>query len=264
MSEAAMVFSYSRLTTFEQCARRFRYRYLDGVHEAFSGVEAFMGQRVHETIEWLFNQREAGCKRSDVEAVEFYCSGWDQAIAAAPRPVRVIKDGEAIENYRRRGAQMLSRFHADRFASDTLKTLENEKHFRIKLGGTHWFQGFIDRLACDAEGRLHVIDYKTGRQASPRFTGKDAGQLEAYALAMFAETDAEEIELVLEYLKTGVRLSRRILRSEVEAVDKDLTERIGVAVAATVFPPVTGVLCRWCGYNDLCEAWTGKFGRSAA
>lgn len=259
-----MVFSYSRLTTFEQCARRFRYRYLDGVREAFVGVEAFMGQRVHETIEWLFNEREAGLKRSASEAVAFYCSAWDKALAASPRAVRVIKNGEVIENYRRAGAQMLSRFHADRFVTDTLETIENEKHFRIELGGSHWFQGFIDRLARDADGVLHVIDYKTGRQASPRFTGKDAGQLEAYALAMFAETDAEELELVLDYLKTGVRLNRHVVRAEVAAVETDLVNRIDAAVTATVFPPVTGVLCRWCGYNDLCEAWSGKLGRSAA
>jgi RecB family exonuclease len=55
MAESFPTYSFSRITTFEQCARRFRYRYLDGVKEAFHGVEAFMGQRVHEVIEWLFN-----------------------------------------------------------------------------------------------------------------------------------------------------------------------------------------------------------------
>lgn len=264
MASEEVVYSYSRLTTFEQCARRFRYRYLDRVREAFVGVEAFMGQRVHETIEWLFNQRESGHQHSDSEAVGYYCSAWDQAIAAAPRTVRVIKSGEVIENYRRSGAQMLSRFHADRFVTDTLETIENEKHFRIKLGDSYWFQGFIDRLARDTAGVLHVIDYKTGRQASAKFAGKDGGQLEAYALAMFAQTDAQEIELVLEYLKTGARLTRRVARVDAEAVEKRLTERIDVASSATVFPPVTGVLCSWCGYNDLCEAWSGKVGRSAA
>ena len=47
MEAASQVYSYSRITTFEQCARRFRYRYVDGIKEAFRGVEAFMGQQVH-------------------------------------------------------------------------------------------------------------------------------------------------------------------------------------------------------------------------
>src|SRR5688572_3505192 len=43
MSVEPAAYSFSRITTFEQCARRFRYRYLDKVKEAFDSVEGFMG-----------------------------------------------------------------------------------------------------------------------------------------------------------------------------------------------------------------------------
>ncbi len=54
------VWSYvspSRLGLWLRCPLAFRFRYVDGIKEAFRGVEAFMGQQVHSTIEWLFNER---------------------------------------------------------------------------------------------------------------------------------------------------------------------------------------------------------------
>jgi putative RecB family exonuclease len=261
MSATEPTYSFSRVTTFEQCARRFRYRYLDGVKEAFSGVEAFMGQRVHEVIEWLFNERDAGRSHSAEVAVKRYCDEWDREIVSGSRVVRVIKRGIEMETYRSNGARMLARFHAERFLRDRLVTIENEKHFKIRIGDKFGFQGFIDRLARNEDGLVHIIDYKTGRQPRKSFGGKEADQLSAYALALFLETDEAELELVLEFLRTGDRLHQRVSRDEAAAVEADLVERIAAAEASTVFPPTPGILCDWCGYNDLCDAPAGRRSR---
>lgn len=256
---ATHVYSYSRVTTFEQCARRYRYRYVDGVKEGFRGIEGFMGQQVHAAIEWLHAERAASRQPSAEEAVRRYCDLWDRDRAESKAPVKVIKEGLEAEHYRRMGADLVSDFHRTRFVGDPLKTLAVEKHFTLVLGGQFRFQGFIDRLAQDESGCMHIIDYKTGARTPARFEGKDAEQLEAYAVAMFADTKAgevDEIELVLEYLRSGKRLFRRIHRDEAPALEKRFVARIAVADTATVFPPVPGVLCGWCGFNDLCEAYT--------
>jgi putative RecB family exonuclease len=258
MADTVPTYSFSRITTFEQCARRFRYRYLDGVKEAFHGVEAFMGQRVHEVIEWLFNERDAGRTHGAEEAVRRYCAAWDREVSSASRVVRVIKRGVEMESYRSNGARMLARFHAERYSRDRLVTIENEKHFKVRIGDKFGFQGFIDRLARDRDGLMHVVDYKTGRQSRKTFVGKEADQLRAYALALFLETEESEIELVLEFLRTGDRLRQRITREEAAAIEEELVSRIGAAEASTVFPPTPGILCDWCGYNDLCDASSGR------
>jgi RecB family exonuclease len=252
-------YSFSRVTTFEQCARRFRYRYLDGVKEGFQGVEAFMGQQVHAAVEWLFERRASRALPSADEAVTYYCDHWDQDMTRASGPVRVIKDGIALEFYRRSGAEMLSRFYRERFLADRLQTIENEKHFVVRLGESYDFQGYIDRLATDDSGLVYIIDYKTGSRVPKKFEGKEADQLEAYAMAIFRELECDEIELVLEFLKTGARLSRRVHRAAAEDIERKLLSRISVADSATVFPPTPGVLCDWCGYNDLCESATTRY-----
>ncbi len=247
-------FSFSRMTTFEQCPRRYRYRYLDGVKDAFRSVEAFMGQQAHATIEWLYNERQAGTDRSAEEAVGQYCSVWDAGLSKGGAPVKVIRQGTAMESYRRMGAEMVTDFHRDRFASDDLVTVAMEKHFVVRLDGGTLFQGFIDRLARDDRGLLHIIDYKTGKRVPSRFEGKDADQLEAYGVAVFDEEEGDEIELALEYLRTGRRVDKRLRREQTPAIARRLEARVETAVAATVFPPSPGPLCDWCGYNDVCEA----------
>ncbi len=248
-------FSFSRVTTFEQCPRRYRYRYLDGVREAFQSVEAFMGQQVHATVEWLYNQRMAGHEHAVEAAVGRYCTEFDKAHFASQPVVRVIRDDMAVEHYRRSGAEMLADFHRCRFSADSLETVAMERHFVLDMGSGAPFQGYIDRLARDGAGIFHIIDFKTGARVPARFEGKDADQLDAYALALFTQTDADELVLMLEYLRTATVHTKRIRRSQIEDVRTRLSARIAAARAATAFPPIPGSLCGWCGFNDLCEAY---------
>ena len=255
-------FSFSRVTTFEQCARRYRYRYVDGVREAFQSIEAFMGQQVHSAVEWMFQEKDAGRAPRADDAVRQYSAAFDRAWGEARGGLKVIKRGTAVEDYRRSGAEMLADFHRARFVADRLETVGLERHFVLEIGEGRRFQGFIDRLARDASGIVHIIDYKTGGRPPTRFGGKDGDQLEAYAVAMFAETGADELVLMLEYLRNGSTQTRRILRGEAEETARRLGARIRVAAEANVFPPSPGTLCDWCGFNDLCEAY-GQRSRAA-
>ena len=128
----------------------------------------------------------------------------------------MIKRDTAVEDYRRSGAEMLADFHRTRFVADRMETMGLERHFMLDIDGGRRFQGFIDRLARDAAGVVHIIDYKTGGRPPVRFGGKDGDQLEAYAVAMFAETDADELVLMLEYLRNGSTQTRRIRRAETD------------------------------------------------
>ncbi len=254
----AETFSFSRVTTFEQCPRRYRYRYVDGVREAFQSIEAFMGQQVHAAVEWLFEQKGGGRVPPVAEAVQYYSAGFDRACEQARGSLKVIKQGTRVEDYRRSGAEMLADFHRTRFAHDCLETLGLERHFVLEMEPGRRFQGFIDRLARDGSGTIHIIDYKTGGRPPIRFGGKDGDQLEAYAVAMFAETDADELVLMLEYLRNGSTQIKRVRRGEAVETARRLGARIQMAAEANVFPPSPGTLCDWCGFNDLCEAYTPR------
>ena len=250
----AMTYSFSRVTTFEQCARRFRYHYLDRVHEAFQSVEGFVGRQVHSALEWLFVERMAGREPSSENAVARYCDLWDEGIKEAGSPVKIIRQGRSYEDYRLQGARLGGNFHKNDFSHDRMETVACEHHFLVELAGGHSFQGFIDRLARNGEGRLCVIDYKTSKNRPRRFGGKDADQLRAYAVALFKEfADSEQIDLKLDYLRHGISLGESIDRAAAAAFEESFGRRIETVEASTVFPPTPGRLCDWCGYNDICE-----------
>lgn len=258
MTAATEIFSFSRVTTFEQCARRYRYRYVDGVREGFQSIEAFMGQQVHAAVEWMFQEKSAGRVPRTEDVVRQYTAAFDRGHAEARSALKVIRQGSVVEDYRRSGAEMLADFHRSRFLADQLETVGLERHFVLDVEQGQRFQGFIDRLARDASGTIHIIDYKTSGRPPLRFGGKDGDQLEAYAVAMFAETGGDELVLMLEYLRNGSTQTRRIRRSEAEETSRRLAARIRTATAANVFPPSPGALCDWCGFNDLCEAYGGR------
>ena len=53
-------FSHSGLSSYEKCPAQFRIRYIDRVAKQDEGIEAFMGKRVHEALESLYNKILAG------------------------------------------------------------------------------------------------------------------------------------------------------------------------------------------------------------
>jgi putative RecB family exonuclease len=257
-------FSFSRVTSFEQCPRRYRYRYVDGVREAFQSIEAFMGRQVHSTVEWMFAEKAGGRLPGAADCVRRYTEGFDRDWTAERTGLRIVREGTPLEQYRKAGAEMVADFHRARFVPDDLETVGLEQHFALDLAGGQRFQGFIDRLARSRDGLLHIIDYKTGARPPIRFEGKDAEQLEAYAVAMFSRWDADELELRLEYLRNGSTQRRRIARGDIAEVARRLSARIEAAATATVFPARPGVLCGWCGFNDLCDACpTTSVGRAS-
>ncbi|MGH9578498.1 MAG: PD-(D/E)XK nuclease family protein, partial [Terriglobales bacterium] len=48
------IYSHSRLSTFEQCPQRYKFQYLDRLTPDFESIEAFLGSRVHDTLEKLY------------------------------------------------------------------------------------------------------------------------------------------------------------------------------------------------------------------
>ena len=55
-------YSFSRIKCLHQCPLRYRYRYLQGLKEAFRSIESYLGNAVHDVLEWLYAETstEAG------------------------------------------------------------------------------------------------------------------------------------------------------------------------------------------------------------
>ena len=47
-------YSISQLGKFEECVLLCKFIYVDGIKRYEEGVEAFLGQRFHDAMEWLY------------------------------------------------------------------------------------------------------------------------------------------------------------------------------------------------------------------
>jgi putative RecB family exonuclease len=244
-------FSNSRLQTLDDCPRRYAFRYVEGLREAFQTIEAFLGTMAHEALQWLYLEREAARAHEATTLVERFRESWRQKLGPG---VKVVREGTSAARYEEDGADMLRRHHAGAFRADRLETLAVEPKIHLDVEGNAYV-GYIDRLARDGDGTLHVIDYKTGRPAA---TLKEAGpQVRAYGLAVLEERGGVEIALSFQYLRTGASLEERFTRAQGGELVAGIGARIRRALEAEArgeFPARPSPLCRWCGFREICEA----------
>jgi putative RecB family exonuclease len=71
------VYSHTQLALFEQCPQRYKFTYIDKLRKPEEqGAEAFVGSRVHENLEKLYDDLKYGKLDSLNELIAFYKSEW--------------------------------------------------------------------------------------------------------------------------------------------------------------------------------------------
>jgi putative RecB family exonuclease len=247
--------SHSRIGLFDQCPLAYRYRYLDGVPDAFTTIEQHLGQVVHDVLEQAYAERSRGGPVDERWMTAAFDRLWH---SPDPASHRVVKRGVTADDYRGEGLAMVSAFHGRVFAGDTSETLGLERRFSLDLDadGGHTWAGIIDRLARLGDGTLRIIDYKTGRSVpDPRWDR----QLQSYALHVFSEHHADTVELCIEGLRTGATLTAPFQVSQADGVRGHLLAKITGIEAASSWPARPSMLCDWCGFNVICpEAGGGS------
>ena len=72
-----LVYSHSKLKTFENCALHYRFKYVDRIEKPDEQtVEAFLGNRVHEVMQKLYEDVRAGYCHPLDEILDLYRMSW--------------------------------------------------------------------------------------------------------------------------------------------------------------------------------------------
>jgi RecB family exonuclease len=96
-----MQYSHSRLSTFEQCKQKFKFRYIDKAEaEIENTVEAFMGSRVHEALEKLYKELKFEKLNSLQDLLDFYHQEWGRHWTD---DILIVKEELGEEHYRKTG-----------------------------------------------------------------------------------------------------------------------------------------------------------------
>ena len=121
-------------------------------------------------------------------------------------------------------------------------------------------KGFVDRLDRAADGRLRVVDYKTGKSPREQFEGKALFQLRFYALVLWRSSGVLPRLLRLYYLRNREIVDYAPDARDLEGLERQidaLAQAIGKARETGDWRHKPSKLCDWCSFQSLCPAYGG-------
>jgi len=245
------VYSFSRIKCFHQCPLRYRYRYLEGLKEAFRSIESFLGNVVHDTLEWMYAERDRGSATHEATMLERFAADWS---ARRDDRVAIVRIDDDEESYLKLGREMLVRFLHDTFDRDQSETVALEQRLSVRLSDTVVFTGFADRVGRTEQGRLFVIDYKTAKHEGNGSDFSEGLQAPLYAACVLRNHGEREVLAGYHYLRHGTTRWQQVDRERAAHLLQRFLDLANQAEATGDFPARPGILCAWCGFNAECPA----------
>ena len=260
--------SPSRISDFNSCPLKFRYRNIDRIPER-PGIEAFRGTVVHKVLEDLFDLPRD--QRTREHAIGDLVRAFEHEFAENPNARFAIDSDLAWPDDPREASQAaidaflagLPAFLERYFVlehPDTFDATHREKYVRGQLDDDLWLHGFVDRIDVAPTGEVRIVDYKTGKAPNPGFEDKALFQLKCYALLWQMEHDVAVRRLMMLFLGSGDRLVHDPKPVEIEQVQAQV-RKVWVAMKAAneraAWEPKPSKLCDWCSFQSRCPAKGG-------
>ncbi len=248
-----------------QCPLLYRFRAIDKLPEAPSAAAA-RGTLVHAVLERLFDLPAS--RRTVEEACGLLPGEWTRLVAERPELGILVDAGAESADGPVAGVSEQVWFDTARVLVERWFTLEDpsrlepaerELYVEADLDGLV-LRGYVDRLDVAPDGRMRVVDYKTGRSPSPLFEGKALFQMKFYALVLWRMYGRLPTLLQLVYLGNGEIVRYEPREEDLRAVErkvKALCVAIDRAAEIGDFRPNPSRLCDWCDHRALCPAWGG-------
>ena len=140
-----------------------------------------------------------------------------------------------------------------------LEPAERELYVEAEVDGL-LLRGYVDRLDVAPDGRMRVVDYKTGRSPSEYLEAKALFQMKFYALVLWRLRGRIPTLLQLVYLGDGQILAYAPDEWDLRALErklKALWAAIERAAQTGEFRASPGRMCGWCDHRARCPAWGG-------
>ena len=254
------IFSYSQLNTFKTCPQKYKIIYLDGVRKKHESIEAFMGKRVHEVLEWLYNRENM---EKPYMTFDRLCQTYDDQWAAEWHSHIYIADARKKSDlYYSIGKRCLSNYYSRYGPTFVQKVEDTEVELKFSIGD-YTFRGIIDRLDHPKPGKWMVHDYKTGKNKKSERQAMNDIQLALYHIAVeqnFGQVN--EISLTWHFLRMGSEVTVLHTRDQLEKLRNKLIQMVEKIIQfrdnENNFLPKETMLCNWCYLWEECSAKVGK------
>jgi DNA helicase-2/ATP-dependent DNA helicase PcrA len=237
--------SYSQLQTFETCPLHYKLRYILNVPTPPSPALSY-GLSVHNSLRDFSQEIKIDSHISPQLMHDLLTKNW-------------IKQGYVSRNHEQKAFEQADKM-LQNFAEKTL--LSPPQTIAVELPFNFWLNklkigGRIDRVDQLADGRIEIIDYKTGSNIPDEKKMKEDFQLTFYALAAANVRDAifnkspDEIVLTLFYVESNKKISTTRSKEELESA-KDKILKKAEEIQHSNFTCSGSIFCKTCEYKMVC------------
>ena len=239
--------SYSQLDTFNRCPLQYRYKYIFKIPAPVHSSASF-GTSIHDALKDFYQNIKSGKKQEIEDLLIILENNW----------IKLGYESKKHEKFSRSLAKkILTDFYNKFHKHETVpRFLEQNFKFPIKSGLI--IGGKIDRIDEKKDGRIEIIDYKTGDKLPTQKEVDKNLQLTLYAMACaqkyFLGKEPKDITLSLLFLKQGKKISTKRTKDDLRKTRKDLLEKIK-EIETSDFLPTPGFMCKFCEYKLLCPVW---------
>jgi len=205
------------------------------------------GAAMHRVLRTYFDSLRLDRSLSEDQLIELFRADLRRA---------ALDDYYQHELYENQGIQQLRDFLAAARRSPAPRVLHTEEVFEVRIG-TATVAGRIDRIDDLGDGRVAIVDYKTGKPRSQEDADRSL-QLSIYALAAKEKWGYEADSLVFYNLDENSSISTSRSRMHLEEARARVQE-VAAQIQDGQFEAKTGYHCRFCSYRNLCSATEKRF-----
>jgi len=226
--DKSMLFSPSRLKTFEQCRMKYKYRYIDKLPvKPVYNIETVEGKIIHEILE----RHSIGANIDDLAAEVFEKNGmlYDKS-----------EYGGIIQNVKA-------------FKESVPTTAKSEEELVLPLSGQAGIMGIVDLMYLDGN-KMHIYDCKTAKRRNDLL---HVFQLQCYA-SMAVKLFGVEADARIFYVRlgdTGEPITMDDRQANCFLCDR--VNDIKVILDCHRFPCRESFMCKYCDFQKICPAKQG-------
>src|SRR4030042_5539077 len=122
-------YSISQLGKFEECALQYKFIYVDKIERREEGVEAFLGQRFHDAMEWLYKERAFRIVPLE-EVLQHYEKDWAEKWHAG---IKINRKDRTADDYRLMGRRFIEDYYKRHHPFDEGRVLGLARYTRLPL-----------------------------------------------------------------------------------------------------------------------------------
>ena len=247
-------YSYSKISTYQQCPMRFKLHYLDKNYLFSESIATEFGTLVHAIEEAIAIAIQTSQPINYIALKNNFIVGCRKL--AQKYPDDWVKLDKSNRNYVEKMYLYLESaiYRLEKFVLNNpdLEIIGIEQKFEYNYDDVHSFSGSIDRAFRNrVTGEILIQDIKTWSVPAQNSELKAPAQFTVYAMAAEQLWGVEADKIRCEYDLPLCDIRQASFSTDIIADGRPQLDKWFAGITKKDFKPTVSALCNWCQYNPL-------------